>query len=94
MRIQRDQTLAPKSLQGTSGHARAHRQFFLRQVHGKTPGLELPCNTFLYLSYRLELNSQYIDYLASGQGILTACHHFQHTVKLSIWSQHWDTVHS
>src|ERR1035437_1169881 len=59
-RIQRDQSFALKSLQRTPGHARARRQFSLRQVHGKTPCLEPPCNSSLYLLHRLEIHSQYI----------------------------------
>ena len=61
-RTQRDQTLAFKSLQRTPGHARACRQFSLRQVHGKTPCLKPHCNSGLYLLHRLEINSQYIAY--------------------------------
>src|ERR1035437_5963973 len=57
-RIQRDQSFALKSLQRTPGHARARRQFSLRQVHGKTPGLEPPCNSCLHLLNSPEIDSQ------------------------------------
>jgi len=59
-RIQSDQSFALKSLQLTPGHARARRQFSLRQVHGKTPGLQPPCNSCLHLLHGSEIDSQYI----------------------------------
>lgn len=60
-RIQRYQPFALKPFQRTPRDARPRRQFSLRQVHGKTPGLE-PARDFLPRLLRsFENNSQLVD---------------------------------